>query len=169
MIWFLATFLLSAGPDEIEDIQPPIRPDTAVWSVAIIALLLLVAIAAYFLWPNPKKAGTPPPLPRELARISLRAAQEKLGTADAYEFSIEVSSILRTFIERQYGVLAVRQTTPEFLDHASRKIQFTTMQHEDLQKFLHLCDSIKFARVEAGRQESETLLSQAWAFVEDGQ
>lgn len=169
MIWFLATLLLSTAPDEIEDIQPPIRPDVAVWGVAIIALLLLLTLAAYFLWPNPKKAGAPPPLPRELARIKLREAQEKLGTAGAYEFSIEVSNILRTFVERQYGVLAVRQTTPEFLDHASRKIQFSTLQHEDLQKFLYLCDSIKFARVEAGRQESETLLSQAWAFVEDGQ
>ena len=169
MIWFLATLLLSTGPDEIEDIQPPVRPDTAVWSIAIIALLLLLAIAAYLLWPNPKKAGTPPPLPRELARMRLREVQEKLSTAGAYEFSIEVSNILRTFIERQYGVLAVYQTTPEFLDHASRKIRFTSMQHEDLQKFLYLCDSIKFARVEAGRQESETLLSQAWAFVEDGQ
>ena len=168
MIWFLATFLLTTGPDEIEDIQPPIRPDTAVWTVAIIALLLLLALAAYFVWPNPKKAGTPPPLPRELARTKLRELQEKLGAIGVYEFSIEVSNVLRSFIERQYGVRAVRQTTPEFLDLASRRIKFTTVQHEDLRKFLYLCDSIKFARVEASRQESETLLSQAWAFVEDG-
>jgi len=169
MIWFLATFLLAAGPDEMEDIQPPVRPDTAIWSVAIIALLLLLALAAYFLWPNPKKPGTPPPLPRELARISLRELQEKLGTTGVYDLSVEVSNVIRTFIERQYGVQAIRQTTPEFLHLASRKIKFTTVQHDDLRKFLHLCDSIKFARVEAGRQESETLLSQAWAFVEDGQ
>jgi hypothetical protein len=167
MIWLFLAQAASRSPDEIEDIRPPIAGPPALWVVILLAILLLLAILAYFLWPNPKPKIVRPPLPKELAKGRLEKAKARIATASSYDFSVEVSDILRSFIEQQFGIRAVRQTTIEFLNEASQTSHFDLARQEKLRHFLVACDAIKFARVAAGPEESEALFEQASAFVEE--
>jgi hypothetical protein len=167
MIWFFLAQAASKAPDEIEDIRPPIAGGPSIWLVIILATLLLLAVAAYFLWPNPKPKTVQPPLPRELAKQRLKGVRSRISTDTGYDFSIEISDILRSFIEQQFGIRAVRQTTIEFLSEASKNPHFDLAQRERLRQFLVSCDSIKFARVAAGPGDSEILFEEASAFVEE--
>ena len=98
---------------------------------------------------------------------NLEKARARISTDSSYDFSVEVSDILRSFIEQQFGIRAVRQTTIEFLNEASQTSYFDLAHQEKLRHFLVTCDAIKFARVDAGQAESEALFDQASAFVEE--
>jgi hypothetical protein len=120
MIWLYLAQAASKAPDEMEDIRPPVAGVPSLWLVIILATLLLLAVVAYFLWPNPKPKTVKPPLPREVAKQRLKGVKLRIFTDSGYDFSIEVSDILRSFIEQQFGIRAVRQTTIEFLSEASQ-------------------------------------------------
>jgi hypothetical protein len=167
MIWFFLAQAATKAPDQIEDIRPPVTGAPSLWLVIILAALLLLAVVAYFLWPNPKPKTVQPPLPKEVAKRRLKGVKSKILTDSGYEFSIEVSDILRSFIEQQFGIRAVRQTTIEFLSEASQNPNFDLAQQERLRQFLVACDAIKFARVGVGPADSEVLFEQASAFVEE--
>jgi hypothetical protein len=169
MIWFFLAQAASKAPDEIEDIRPPIAGAPSLWLVIILAALLLLAAVAYFLWPSPKPKTVQPPLPREVARRRLKGVKSRILSDSGYNVSIEVSDILRSFIEQQFGIRAVRQTTIEFLSEASQNPHFDLAQQERLRQFLVACDAIKFARVAVGPADSEVLFEQASAFVEEAQ
>jgi hypothetical protein len=166
MIWVFLAQAATKAPDQIEDIRPPVTGAPSLWLVIILAALLLLAVVAYFLWPNPKPKTVQPPLPKEVAKRRLKGVKSRILTDSGYEFSIEVSDILRSFIEQQFGIRAVRQTTIEFLSEASQNPNFDLAQQERLRQFLVACDAIKFARVGVGPADSEVLFEQASAFVE---
>ena len=97
----------------------------------------------------------------------MKALKQGIRTESVYDFSIEISDVMRSFIEQHFGIKAVRQTTIEFLIEASQSSHFDLAQQERLRHFLLTCDSIKFARANAGASEIETLFEQAAAFVEE--
>jgi hypothetical protein len=167
MIWLYLAEAASKAPDEMEDIRPPIASSHSLMIAAILACLLLIALVAYLVWPNPKQRTVLPLLPKELARKRLEAIKQGIQTESAYDFSIRISDILRSFIEQHFGIKAVRQTTTEFLIEASKSSHFDLARQERLANFLHTCDSIKFARANGGLSKSEALFEQAAAFVEE--
>jgi hypothetical protein len=166
MTWLLMIYIAADNSDEIEDIRPPLPPPPSLTIVILLAVLLLLAIIAYVLWPN-AKGGITPPIPKEVALKRLENAKQRVSSASSYDFGVEVSDILRNFIEQQFGIRAVRQTTSEFLNEASRATYFDLSRRERLRHFLVTCDAIKFARVPAGPVENEALFEQASAFVEE--
>jgi hypothetical protein len=167
MIWLFLAQATSKAPEEIEDIRAPIAGSPALGVVILLAILLALAVLAYFVWPNPKPNLLRPPLPKETAKRRLEKAKTRIATDSSYDFSVEVSDILRSFIEQQFGIKAIRQTTIEFLSEASQTSHFDLAHQERLKHFLVTCDAIKFARVAAGKEDSEALFEQASAFVEE--
>jgi hypothetical protein len=167
MIWLYLAQAASRAPDEMEDIRPPIADSPSLMIVAILACLLILALIAYFVWPNAKPKVVLPPLPKEVARRRLEALKQRIGTETGYDFSIKISDVLRSFIEQHFGIKAVQQTTIEFLMEASKNSHFDLAQQECLRNFLLTCDSIKFARANAGIRENATLFERAAAFVKE--
>jgi hypothetical protein len=167
MIWLYLAQAASKAPEEMEDIRPPITASASLTVVAILACLLLIALAAYFIWPNPKPRIVLPLLPKESARNRLKALRPEIREQGGYDIIIKISDVLRSFIEQHFGIKAVRQTTIEFLTEASRSSHFDLAQQQRLRHFLLTCDSIKFAHANAGAPEIETLFEQAAAFVEE--
>lgn len=155
----------------IRDIVAPVPVPMPLWQQALIGLAalaviaLLVWIARKFL---PKKAIMPPPTPRSIALRELHQLRAKVREMEPYAFSIAASDVLRTYIGSQYRLPAREQTSPEFLQEISRVHDFTEDDRRLLRDFLERADLIKFARVEADEQVSESLLSSAVAFVQGG-
>ena len=82
--------------------------------------------------------------------------------------SIEVSNILRSYVNEQYGLPLTKQTSVEFLERVARNSQFSPDERTLLEDFLSRCDLIKFARYDATPADSTLLLEEASRFVKGG-
>jgi hypothetical protein len=158
---------------EIKDIPGVLDiPWLTPWQIALLAAAG-VAVLALLLWwllkRAPRRPAAPPPTPRQIALGELARLREQVATLDAYAFSIAVSGVLRAFIEGQFHLRALEQTSPEFLASLAEAPPFSSEDKQLLADFLEHCDMIKFARVEAGPEASRALLESASAFVEGAQ
>ena len=85
------------------------------------------------------------------------------GAADAWY--VELSDIVRRFIEDQYGVRAPELTTEEFLQEARRSAELSGPRRELLSAFLERCDRVKFAAYSPEQRESKEALTLARRFL----
>jgi hypothetical protein len=85
--------------------------------------------------------------------------------ADAW--FVELSAIVRGYLERRYEIRAPELTTEEFLAEASRGKELTVEHRGLLSAFLERCDRVKFAGYRPDPDESMASLNAARAFVED--
>lgn len=86
---------------------------------------------------------------------------------DADAWFVELSSIVRTYVEQRYGLRAPELTTEEFLYIATNWPAMATINRDQLKGFLERCDRVKFAGYRPDSQESIETLAAARAFIED--
>jgi hypothetical protein len=165
ILLFLAQSATNAA-DQIEDIRPLLTGDASLQVVIWLAILLLFVIAAYFLWPNPKPRPLHPPLPKQTAMERLAELRQRISTTPGYNLAVEISDILRIFVEHHFGIRTVRRTSVEFLSDLSRTARFDQMQRERLRQFVETWDAIKFAGATTRTDEIQRLFQEAWTFVE---
>lgn len=99
----------------------------------------------------------------------LRALEQRgAPTAEqADAWFVELSAIVRSYLERRYDIRAPELTTEEFLQVASRAPELTSAHRTQLSQFLERCDRVKFAGYRPESSESIDTLAAARAFVED--
>lgn len=169
--------LMSPGPPIIRlgelfhEIAPPIdyslTPRWVVFAICF-AVITIISLIVWWWMRRPRRI-IPPKLPRERAMEALDRIAEQMGQMNPYEFSIEVSDILRSFVTEQYGLPFTRQTSVEFLERVARNSQFVAEERALLEDFLTRCDLIKFARYDATSADSSLLLDEARRFVKGGE
>ncbi len=167
----------AASADEIRDIRGP-KPLGGGWTVPLVVLAgLLAGAAGYGSWLWSRRRGRRPLTPVEIALERLAAAQTLIAAHDGRAFSIEVSGIVRDYIERQFGLRAAHRTTDEFLHDLVEPAEDTAAQralaahrvlaaHRDsLAAFLETCDLAKFGGWNLSAADMETLRTGAVRFV----
>lgn len=151
-------------------IAPPRR------SVALyvgLAMVLLVALSVtYYYWQKrmAKEVWSPPALkPWQVANKRLEElASRRLPHQGRYEtFYVDLTAILRYYIEDRFQLHAPERTTPEFLDEAARSGALVAEQQQTLEQFLRHCDRVKFARYEPSFEEMEKSYAVVERFVID--
>lgn len=156
---------------EFHDIAPPVDysliPTWAVFGGAAIALLIIGG-AVWLIIRARKRATIPVPTPRERALRLLHESERDVDYLSPYEFSIRVSDILRRYVTDEYDLPLTRQTSVEFLNAVRDAPAFSAEDRALLDDFLSRCDLIKFARYEATREDSRSLLDEATRFVRGG-
>ncbi len=161
----------TSGP-ELRDIAAPVDVFPYPPWIVVVAGLAAALILALVVWLTVRairrRPTAPPPTPRMIAIRELEALRSQIGELTAYNFSIAVSDVLRTFIRRQFGLHAVEQTSPEFLASLQNYLQFSEADRQLLKEFLEKCDMIKFARIEATDADSSQLLTGALDFAQGG-
>jgi hypothetical protein len=80
---------------------------------------------------------------------------------------VELSSIVRAYVEQRYRIRAPELTTEEFLQVAVAAAAMSDDQRALLSQFLERCDRVKFAGYRPDAEESITTLKAARGFVED--
>ena len=156
---------LTVTRETIEDIRGPFVGDNAAWSIAIIAILLVLALLAYLFWPSTRPKVTPVPLPREMARLRLNEVRAAAEGANPYDIAVGLSAIVRAFVEQQYGLKSVSRTTQEFLIELASTSCLNPVQKGSLQRFLSTTDQIKFAHADPP-EERLSLVEQATSLIE---
>jgi hypothetical protein len=83
------------------------------------------------------------------------------------EWYVELSAIIRRYLEDRFGLRAPELTTEEFLREAKRATALTDDHKDLLSSFLEGCDRVKFARYEPDEAESKQALDAARTFLAD--
>jgi hypothetical protein len=80
---------------------------------------------------------------------------------------VELSAVIRTYLEQRFAIRAPELTTEEFLRVAGRSAALGTAHRELLAGFLADCDRVKFAGHHPEADESRAALAAARRFVDD--
>ena len=103
------------------------------------------------------------------ARVRLERLQG-VGLPDAAAMDgwyVELSDIVRRYIEERFALRAPELTTEEFLLEAGRSADLSPPHRELLSDFLARCDRVKFARYSPGDDESREALDVAGRFLRE--
>jgi hypothetical protein len=158
-------------PRDITGTLLPPRPPIPAWQWGLILVaavgLMAGAYAAYRAVRRRVLRPPPPILPEVWA---LRALAE-LGTCDwleparVREYYYRLTEIVRRYIEMKFGLAAPEMTTEEFLRALARDRQALPYDADRLRQFLEACDFVKYAALHPRREDVESALSTARAFV----
>jgi hypothetical protein len=179
MVWFIILFLSvvsSAFAEDVRDIKPPVYfPSNYV--VLIIIFTVIIATVLFLLaWHllKKKKRVVPgfklPPKPaHQLAYEALSALKAKNLPAarKIKEYYIELSDIVRRYIESRFNIRAPEMTTEEFLSSLRSSSDWTGIHKNLLKEFLEHCDMVKFARYGPTSDEIDKSFNAAWRFVDE--
>lgn len=156
-------FALTLSRQTMEDIRGTVPTDNSTGLLILAAILLGLAGLAYHLWPGPKPKGAP--LPREIAKNRLNEVSTASENTGLYELAIGLSSILRSFLEQQYGLKTISRTTQEFLVELGMTNCLNPFQKNALYQFFATVDQVKFAHA-IPPEERADLVAQAANFIE---
>jgi hypothetical protein len=160
----------------IKDIKPPLGVPITFAEILpyLIGVLLLGGIGwlVYYILKKRRRGETiipapPPRPPRELAIEALRAleSEQLWQRGKVKEFHSKLSDILRTYIEREWRVLAMEMTTDEILTSP-----FVRTVPQDarraLREILIRADLVKFAKFQPQANENDVSMRSAFEFVE---
>jgi hypothetical protein len=102
-----------------------------------------------------------------VARLRLLEDRGAPAADDADAWFVDLSAIVRSYLERRYVIRAPELTTEEFLLEAARSGRLSNDHRALLEAFLERCDRVKFAGYRPDSEESLASLKAARAFVED--
>lgn len=116
--------------------------------IALLAALAGALIARLYRRKVPAAVAAPRPPADEIAMRDLHAlrARNWIEEGAAEPFYVELSRIVRNYIEDRFGLRAPEQTTEEFIRDASGS-EALSLEHRQLtSEFLRQSDMVKFAR-----------------------
>lgn len=159
--------LLTNPPPSLADIKPAVHLPGYRWLRILWMLLAITAVAIalallirYWL----RRKQNPPPAkiipPHEIALTALDALRSRgyIERGEVEPFYVELSAIIRIYLEDRFHLHAPEQTTEEFIRTSSQS-QVLTLEHRQLtQEFLEQSDLVKFARF----QPSADDMARAW-------
>jgi hypothetical protein len=150
----------------LRDIKSPLglRPARRVWWY-LAAALLFGCVAAWF-FRRRQEAQAPAPAPprpaHEIAYEQLEALRRKdlIRQGMVAKYYIELSDIVRRYLENRFALRAPEMTTQEFLFHARQAAALKGDHQALVRDFLECCDLVKFAKyVPAADVADEVFLS----------
>ncbi|MGH7450678.1 MAG: hypothetical protein ACRENG_05000, partial [bacterium] len=174
-IYVASTLPSEAG--DIRDIKSPWelpRDWKLIIRIGLIVLaILLLAAAGFYYWRKKQGKGILPErkeLPRpahEVALEALRKLRESdlLATGQIKAFYIELSEIVRRYIEGRYFVPALELTTGELMDDL-KQVTLESEARNLLRGLLEMSDLVKFAKYAPANEEHERALQLVESFVE---
>jgi hypothetical protein len=152
---------------DIRDIRGP-KPFRSPWLIPLIAVTGLLSVASvYATWTwNRRRQRTLAQTPFEMALDRLEGARALMLPERGRDFSIEVSSTIREYIESRFQVMAAHLTTHEFLhDLLGSGDLVLAANRALLADFLGSCDLAKFGGWNLSIESMETMLQSARRFV----
>ena len=170
------TSLLAREKDaaDIRDIKPPEevpfdwRP-IAVGAAAVLIVALLAAGLFYFLNRPRRRRALPPQPPHEVALAALNRlrARHLIEDGKFEEYYVQLSAIVRRYLEDRFHLRAPEMTTEEFLSAVAGDGRLIPPHRRLLADFLAQADLVKFARHLPSLDDSEGAYNAARRFVEE--
>ncbi len=171
----------SLNPDQAGDIRdikmplvPPREYKNLVLLITGIVFVLAIAFLVFYYLKRRKegksflpKRQKPPRPAHELALEALEklVAGDLLGTGKVKEYYIELSEIIRQYVEGRYFLDALEMTTTQLLDKMNQE-QINADAIQMMREFLDACDLVKFAKYIPTNEETQIVTRLAFDFVQ---
>jgi len=151
-------------------LRDPVDIPTGAWKRWAVAIAGVALCLGFVLWLMRRRSAAPPPPPlpadqwalREIERLEAERLPER-GEVDG--FFVRLSDVVRTYIERRFGIAAPEQTTQEFLRAAGRHPDLAGGHERTLAQFLRTADMVKFAAQRPAGTECGRALDAMRGFV----
>ena len=172
--------VISILPDDADvaapkDIAPPVTLlrrglPTWVWIVAagLAGLGIAMLIGWWYRQRQRSRIVAVPPQPAHvfaLQALQRLEQQNLIGQRQIEPFYVQLSAILRHYIEWRFRLRAPEQTTEEFLAAAMTSGGLIATHRDALRAFLQHCDLVKFARHEPTSDDMQRTFDSAKTFV----
>jgi hypothetical protein len=167
--------VLDLPPGEVPEVAAPLPPVRVPYAPAdllpfVIGVPLALLVLALLIARAGRTVVLPPPPPRPPELVAAEALARLRGRLprshdEVPAFVVEVSAVLRTYIEGRFALRAPEETTEEFLPLAAGHPALAG-QRDVLAWFLTGCDLVKFARHRPEPSSMGGLLATAEGFVE---
>jgi hypothetical protein len=92
--------------------------------------------------------------------------ERRLAETDIKVFYVELTGVVRRYIERSTGVHAPEQTTEEFLREIVQNAVFSSAEQQRLRDFLKSADLVKFAAFQPVASDIEASFNRAKEFIQ---
>ncbi len=155
----------------IKDLEewPSTIPRALIWVPILLLLAAVIGLLGARLLNKPRTIlHTAPELPADrIAMAALRRLKEKgyIEDGQAEAFYIEISSIVRHYLEARYTIKAPELTTEEFIREASENSALQAEHRRLIERFLEQSDLVKFARFKPRTPEMEAAFCSAEQMV----
>jgi hypothetical protein len=151
----------------IEELPPPLESGPHWWPW----LLAGVPFLAIVVWLVQRRRSRPPlelgPVEVALRQIAELAAWHVVGPDDVERLHIQLSDVLRRYLEKRFDLPATRRTTAEFFAALATAGSLANGAQTLLSDIFQRCDEAKFAGVVPGAAECQRLVTLARSFVEE--
>ncbi len=147
---------------------PPTAKTVTLWIFAALAGLAALATILYGLTRLSRRVREyrMSPIDRALAELQRLLGRNLPGRGLYKEFYIELTMVVRRYIERTHGIRAPEQTTQEFLSAAADQPTFTPEVLSQLRTFLESADLVKFAGQEATTAMTDDATYKARTYIQ---
>ncbi len=150
-------------PVEIPEEPPPFAWQP--WVFGILGFVVLCLLVWLYLRHRKKQAAA---APATEALKALTILSRNTAKAEPEGFVMEVSTILRGYIEKALGMQALRLSTEEFLQQATTTHNSISPDHQSsLKEFLQQCDLVKFAKGQVNEDQRDHLIDGARKFIRE--
>lgn len=160
--------------DGFADIEGPVR--IGIWglvgitALVILGLAVLVSLVIYLA--RRRRARENGPIipersPLEIALGRLTQLESSGRDLESDPFVVEVSDIVRDYLESSLEIPAKEQTSEEFLSALQRSGGLPDVLKDHMPPFLNQCDLVKFARQSLEENQRLKLLSTAGTVVRE--
>lgn len=143
------------------------------WLAGGIAAVAILTALIIFLYRRSRRPKPPvPEAPKAPLHVRTILALEALQQKKLWEqdrtkdYYIELTDILRGYVQERYGIPAMEQTTDELLA-GLRLSSMATAPREQLAHLLRLADMVKFAKWKALPTENEQVMASAIRLVQE--
>jgi len=156
--------------DELRAASPPVGvPGAIPWPVAAALLAALLVAAGVVAWRMRRRrevAQAKILTPQERAILDLEKLWESgLADRDVKIYYLELTGIVRRYVEATTGIRAPEQTTEEFLHEIGRRNAFPPEEQRRFKGFLEAADLVKFAAHRPHPGDIEASYQRAREFV----
>ena len=143
---------------------PPLSWKLVGWcALALFAVAAVVAAAWFLLRYLARRIKEHRMSPIERAWVELdRLLKKGLPGRGRYkDFYVELTMVVRRYVQRKYGIKAPHLTTEEFFEEIGAR----GMKNEDLRRFLESADLVKFAGVQATPEMADEATDSARGYL----
>lgn len=156
---------------ELRPIKDPLDFPSRARDVLLGILILLFILAGIVIFRKKKNNSArpvelPPAHQIALQKLNELKAKGLITQGKIKEYYIEISGIIRHYIEDRFKLSAPEMTSEEFLLKAKDAQELSLPRKDLLSDFLLSCDLVKFARYAPSPEEIEAVFESAKKFVE---
>lgn len=139
-----------------------------VFALALAALVIVALVRLVAFIRRKIREHRMSPIERAWLELERLLGRGLPGRGRYKDFYVELTMVVRRYIQRKYGIKAPNMTTSEFLRETAQQ-RSDISGREELKEFLESADMVKFAGVEATPEMADDATSRAKKYLkEDG-